>query len=132
MKAGETLVLPQQIFATKSSQRFVPGRYPIDDVTVTELNPPADSLPPDEPAPPDANESATPDDEPTPTETAVPAEPAVRLSHNRGAPGSFITVMGRQLPSRSGSGGTGQWHTHLHWHNQCSRHHRICAEHNRG
>ena len=35
LKAGETLVLPQQIFATKSNQRFTPGRYPIEDVTVT-------------------------------------------------------------------------------------------------
>ncbi len=35
LKAGDTLVLPQQIFATKSNQRFTPGRYPIEDVTVT-------------------------------------------------------------------------------------------------
>ncbi len=35
LQAGETLVLPQQIFATKANQRFVPGRYPIDEVTVT-------------------------------------------------------------------------------------------------
>jgi hypothetical protein len=35
LKARETLVLPQQIFATKSNQRFTPGRYPITDVTVT-------------------------------------------------------------------------------------------------
>ncbi len=35
LQVGETLVLPQQIFATKANQRFVPGRYPIDDVTVT-------------------------------------------------------------------------------------------------
>ncbi len=29
------LVVPQQIFATKANQRFVPGRYPIENVTVT-------------------------------------------------------------------------------------------------
>jgi len=27
--------LPQQIFSTKSSQRFIPGRYPITEITVT-------------------------------------------------------------------------------------------------
>lgn len=32
---GERLVLPQQIFATKSNQRWVPGRYPLEHVTVT-------------------------------------------------------------------------------------------------
>ena len=31
----ETLVLPQQIFKTKANQVFVPGRYTIDEVTVT-------------------------------------------------------------------------------------------------
>lgn len=35
LEAGEELVLPQQIFATKSNQRFVPGRYPITEVNVT-------------------------------------------------------------------------------------------------
>lgn len=35
MAKGETITLPQNIFATKSNQRFVPGRYPIEDVTVT-------------------------------------------------------------------------------------------------
>ncbi len=33
--AGERLVLPQQIFSTKSSQRWVPGRYPIAEINVT-------------------------------------------------------------------------------------------------
>jgi len=33
--AGERLALPQQIFSTKSSQRFIPGRYPIAEITVT-------------------------------------------------------------------------------------------------
>jgi hypothetical protein len=32
---GERLVLPQQIFSTKSNQRWVPGRYPITEVNVT-------------------------------------------------------------------------------------------------
>ena len=32
---GERLVLPQQIFATKSNQRWVPGRYPITEINVT-------------------------------------------------------------------------------------------------
>ena len=32
---GETLTLPQAIFMTKANQRFVPGRYPITEVTVT-------------------------------------------------------------------------------------------------
>lgn len=32
---GEQLILPQDVFATKSSQRFVPGKYPITHVTVT-------------------------------------------------------------------------------------------------
>ncbi len=31
----ETLVVPQNIFATKANQRFSPGDYPITDVTVT-------------------------------------------------------------------------------------------------
>ncbi|SMP46983.1 hypothetical protein SAMN06265222_102216 [Neorhodopirellula lusitana] len=32
---GEELVVRQAAFATKSSQRWVPGRYPIDEITVT-------------------------------------------------------------------------------------------------
>ncbi|WDQ15224.1 hypothetical protein [Rhodopirellula sp. P2] len=32
---GETLVLRQAAFATKSSQFWVPGRYPITEITVT-------------------------------------------------------------------------------------------------
>jgi len=32
---GERLVLPQQIFSTKSNQRWVPGRYAIDKIVVT-------------------------------------------------------------------------------------------------
>lgn len=32
---GERLVLPQQIFATKSNQRWMPGRYPITEINVT-------------------------------------------------------------------------------------------------
>lgn len=35
LKAGEELVLPQQIFSTKSNQRWVPGRYPLSEVNVT-------------------------------------------------------------------------------------------------
>ncbi|TWU66308.1 MULTISPECIES: hypothetical protein [Crateriforma] len=35
LSQDDTLVVPQNIFATKSNQRFVPGRYPITDVTVT-------------------------------------------------------------------------------------------------
>lgn len=35
LEADETLVLPQNVFATKSNQRFVPGRYPITEVNVT-------------------------------------------------------------------------------------------------
>ena len=35
LRAGERLVLPQQIFSTKSSQRWVPGRYPITAIHVT-------------------------------------------------------------------------------------------------
>jgi hypothetical protein len=35
LAAGERLVLPQQIFSTKSNQRWVPGRYPITEVNVT-------------------------------------------------------------------------------------------------
>ena len=31
----ERLVLPQQIFATKSNQRWVPGAYPLKEITVT-------------------------------------------------------------------------------------------------
>lgn len=31
----ERLVFPQQIFATKSNQRWVPGRYPITKISVT-------------------------------------------------------------------------------------------------
>lgn len=33
--AGERLTLPQQIFSTKSSQRWIPGRYPISEINVT-------------------------------------------------------------------------------------------------
>jgi hypothetical protein len=32
---GQRLVLPQQIFATKSNQRWVPGRYALTEVNVT-------------------------------------------------------------------------------------------------
>jgi hypothetical protein len=32
---GERLVLPQQIFATKSNQRWVPGRYALTKINVT-------------------------------------------------------------------------------------------------
>ena len=35
LDVAQTLVLPQQIFKTKANQVFVPGRYPIDEVTVT-------------------------------------------------------------------------------------------------
>lgn len=35
LEVGETIVIPQNVFATKSNQRFVPGRYPITEVTVT-------------------------------------------------------------------------------------------------
>jgi len=35
LEKDETLVLPQTIFMTKANQRFVPGRYPITEVTVT-------------------------------------------------------------------------------------------------
>lgn len=35
LHAGERLVLPQQIFSTKSNQRFRPGRYPITEINVT-------------------------------------------------------------------------------------------------
>lgn len=35
LEAGEELVLPQQIFMTKSSQQWVPGRYPLTEVNVT-------------------------------------------------------------------------------------------------
>ncbi len=33
--AGEELVLPQQIFSTKSNQRWVPGAYPLTSINVT-------------------------------------------------------------------------------------------------
>ena len=32
---GERLVFPQSIFATKSNQRWVPGRYPLTKINVT-------------------------------------------------------------------------------------------------
>lgn len=35
LRAGERLVLPQQIFSTKSNQRWVPGRYAITEINVT-------------------------------------------------------------------------------------------------
>ncbi len=35
VQPGERLVFPQAIFATKSNQRWVPGRYPIKELTVT-------------------------------------------------------------------------------------------------
>lgn len=35
LEAGEELILPQQIFMTKSSQPWVPGRYPLTEVNVT-------------------------------------------------------------------------------------------------
>jgi hypothetical protein len=35
VRPGERLVFPQQIFATKSNQRWVPGRYPITEINVT-------------------------------------------------------------------------------------------------
>lgn len=35
LKAGEELVLPQEIFSTKSNQRWVPGLYPLTEVNVT-------------------------------------------------------------------------------------------------
>jgi hypothetical protein len=35
LAVGETLVLRQAAFATKSSQFWVPGRYPITEITVT-------------------------------------------------------------------------------------------------
>lgn len=35
VRPRERLVFPQQIFATKSNQRWVPGRYPITEVNVT-------------------------------------------------------------------------------------------------
>lgn len=36
LAAGETLVLPQRVFTDKrSSQRFEPSKYPVEDVTVT-------------------------------------------------------------------------------------------------
>lgn len=35
LEVDQRLVVPQQVFATKSNQRWVPGRYPIDTVTIT-------------------------------------------------------------------------------------------------
>lgn len=35
LMAGESIVIRQSIFATKANQMFVPGRYPITDVTIT-------------------------------------------------------------------------------------------------
>jgi len=35
LDVAQSLVLPQQIFKTKANQVFVPGRYPIEAVTVT-------------------------------------------------------------------------------------------------
>ncbi|EMI52331.1 hypothetical protein [Rhodopirellula sallentina] len=35
LAAGEELVVRQAAFATKSNQRWVPGRYRLDDITVT-------------------------------------------------------------------------------------------------
>lgn len=35
LAVGETLVVRQAAFATKSNQRWVPGRYRIDEITVT-------------------------------------------------------------------------------------------------
>ena len=35
LAAGESLVLRQAVFATKSSQRWVPGRWPLEKVLVT-------------------------------------------------------------------------------------------------
>jgi len=35
LMAGQSIVIRQSIFATKANQMFVPGRYPITDVTVT-------------------------------------------------------------------------------------------------
>jgi hypothetical protein len=35
LEADEELILPQQVFATKSNQRFEPGSYPITEVNVT-------------------------------------------------------------------------------------------------
>lgn len=32
---GETITIPQNVFATKSNQRFTPGRYPIEVIHVT-------------------------------------------------------------------------------------------------
>lgn len=32
---GETIIIPQNVFATKSNQRFAPGRYPIEVIHVT-------------------------------------------------------------------------------------------------
>lgn len=35
LSVGETIVIPQNVFATKSNQRFAPGRYPIEVIHVT-------------------------------------------------------------------------------------------------
>ena len=35
LDVGQTIVVPQNVFATKSNQRFVPGRYAITEVNVT-------------------------------------------------------------------------------------------------
>ena len=35
LEIGEELVLPQQIFSTKSNQRWQPGTYPITEINVT-------------------------------------------------------------------------------------------------
>lgn len=35
LQVGEELVLPQEIFSTKSNQRWVPGRYPLTEINVT-------------------------------------------------------------------------------------------------
>ncbi len=35
LSAGERVVFPQQIFATKSNQRWVPGRYALTQINVT-------------------------------------------------------------------------------------------------
>ncbi len=35
LDVGQSIVVPQSVFATKSNQRFVPGRYRITEVNVT-------------------------------------------------------------------------------------------------
>ena len=35
LSVGETIIIPQNVFATKSNQRFAPGRYPIEVIHVT-------------------------------------------------------------------------------------------------